>query len=134
MSIVERIRNWYSNRRKEPATFSIQCDEAGITQAVNRQDGDEVIRLAWDRVINVFAYKLDLYANDEICFVVESTDLRIEVRESDEGYKNLIARMQSNIPGFPPESQWWETVALPPFATNWTQIYSREKGDVQQQG
>ncbi|HVU48038.1 MAG TPA: hypothetical protein VHD85_18050 [Terracidiphilus sp.] len=133
MDIVEQIRDWYSNLDKEPAKFSIQCDETGITQTVKQEDRDEVIRLAWDQVANVFAYKRDLYSEDQICFVIECIDFRIEVREGDEGYESLIAQMQSNIVGFPSASKWWETLALPPFAPNWTKIYSREKGNVQQQ-
>jgi len=130
---VKQIRNWFSNLGKKPAKFSIQCDEAGLTQTVKREDEDEVIRLAWDQVANVFAYKRDLYSVDQICFVIECTDFRIEVREGDEGYEGLVAQMRSNIPCFPAQDQWWEAVALPPFAPNWTKIYSREKGQAQQQ-
>jgi hypothetical protein len=133
MNIVKQIRNWCSTLGREPAKFSIQCDEVGLTQTVKREDGDEVIRLKWDQVANVFAYKRDLYSVDQICFVIECTDLGIEVREGDEGYESLIAQMQRNIPGFPAQDQWWEGVALPPFAPNWTKIYSREKGEVPQQ-
>ena len=96
-----------------------------MTQTVNREDGNEVIRLAWDQVANVFVYKRDLYSVDQICFVIEGTDFRIEVREGDQGYENLTAQMQTYIPGFPAQDKWWETVVLPPFAMNWTRIYSR---------
>jgi hypothetical protein len=42
-----------------------------------------------------------LYSFDQLCFLLESTDFRIEAREGDEGYENLIAQMQINIPGVP---------------------------------
>jgi hypothetical protein len=133
MNIVKQIRNWRSNLGKEPAKVSTQCDEGGLIQTVKREDEEEVIRLAWDQVANVFAYKRDLFSVDQICFVIECTDFRIEVREGDEGYESLITQMRSNIPGFPAQDEWWEGVALPPFAPNWKKIYSREKGEVQQQ-
>ena len=96
-----------------------------MTQTITRRHGDEVIRLPWDQVINVFAYKRDLYAYDEICFVIESPYCRIEVREGVEGYAGLIPYMENHIPGFPTEKDWWEAVVLPPFEQNWTKIYSR---------
>ena len=133
MGIVKQIRDWYSTLGKKPAEFSTEFDEAGIVQTVKRDDGDEVIRLGWGQVANVFAYKRDLYSVDQICFVIECAEFGIEVREGDEGYESVIAQMERKIPGFPARDQWWETVALPPFATNWTKIYSREKGEAQQQ-
>ena len=127
MGIVKQIRDWYSNLHKEPEKFSIKCDEAGLVQTVKHEDWDEVIQSTWDQVTSVFVYKLDLYSFDQICFVIECTDFRVEVREGDEGYESLIAQMQNNIPGFPAQDQWWETVRLPPFATNRAKIYGREK-------
>ena len=131
--MVKQIRDLYSKLRKVPANYSIRCDESGIYQTVKRDGVDEVIRLAWDQVANVFAYKRDLYSVDQLCFVIESADFRIEVREGDEGYESLVAQMQNSIPGFPAQEQWWETLASPPFAPNWTKIYSRENGNTQRQ-
>ncbi|UWZ85038.1 hypothetical protein [Occallatibacter riparius] len=130
MGIFKQVRDWYANRSKELAKFSIHCDDAGIAQTVSREDGDEVIRLAWDQVARVFAYKRDLFSYDQICFVIECTDFGIEVREGDEGYESLIAQMQSNIPGFPAQGQWYEPVRLPPFAPSWAKIYCRDEAEV----
>lgn len=127
MGIVEQIHGWYSTLRKKPAEFSVEFNQDGIVQTAKCQDGSEVMRLAWDEIAHVFAYKRDLYSVDQICFVIECHDFRMEIRESDEGYESLIAQMESNIPGFPPREQWWEKVAFPAFAPNWTIIYRRER-------
>ena len=127
---MKLIRNWRSKTGRNPRKFSIQCDDAGLVQTVTGEGGGEVIQVAWDQVARVFAYKRDLFSVDQICFVIECAEFGIEVREGDAGYENLIAQMLSNIPGFPARNQWWEEVALPPFAQNWTKIYSRESNSI----
>jgi hypothetical protein len=55
----------------------------------------------------------------------------VEVREDDDGYQQFIRRLPSCIAGFPLPDEWLEKVRLPPFATQWTQIYVREPGNNQ---
>ena len=129
MGCVKQIRDWAASFKKKPAVYSVQFDEVGITQTVKREDSVEEVRLPWDDVVEIYAYKLDLYAVDQICWVIKAGEFGIEVREDDRGYEKLIAHMESNIPGFPGQHQWFEQVALPPFETNWTKIFSRESSD-----
>ena len=126
--MLNEMRNWLSNARKQSAEYSIHCDETGLTQLVRRGGSTEQTLIAWQEVTKAFAYKKDRFAVDQIRLVIEGADgnHRIEVTEEDEGYACLIEQMPIKIPGFPVGGEWWEKVALAPFETKWTQIYTRE--------
>jgi hypothetical protein len=128
MSTFDEIRKWLSDTRQEPAKFSVRCDEIGLTQVVQQGESAQTHHLVWEQVANVFAYKRDCFAVDQICIVIGTATPTewIEVREDDEGYQYLIEQMPIRIVGCPTPNEWWERVVLPPFATQWTQIYPRE--------
>jgi hypothetical protein len=128
MDMQNEIRKRVWNIRQKPAKYSVSCDETGLTQTAQRGDSTETVHVAWDDVTNVFAYKRDCFAVDQICIVIGTANHnnRIEVREDDDGYKNLIGQMPIRIQGCPAPDEWWERVALPPFEMQWTKIYTRE--------
>ena len=129
MGMLDEIRARLQNIRQEPTKFSVHCDETGLTQSMHLGKSTQTRRLDWDGVTRVFAYKRDCFAVDQICIVIgtaEDCDW-IEVREDDEGYESLINQMPIRMTGCPSPHEWWERVALPPFATQWTQIYARER-------
>lgn len=106
---------------------SVRCDQAGFTIIVKKgKRGELTQHLAWDRVTGVFAYKRDCLTVDQICLVIGSHDLEqwIEVTEDDEGYECLIEQLPKRVAGFPAPEEWWRKVALPPFETQWAQLYS----------
>ena len=129
MGMLDEIRKRLQNIRQEPAKFSIHCDETGLTQIMHSGKGTQTRRLDWDGVTRVFAFKRDCFAFDQICIVIGTADDHdwSEVREDDEGYEALINQMPIRMVGCPASHEWWERVALPPFATQWTQIYARER-------
>ena len=108
---------------------SVQCDQAGFTLIVKKGErAEQTQHLAWDRVTRAFAYKRDCLTVDQMCLVIGSDDLEqwIEVSEDDEGYERLIEQLPKRVSGFPAPEEWWQKVALPPFETQWTQLYSSE--------
>ena len=129
MRVPNKLRNWMLKVREEPARYSVHCDETGLTQIVHRGDSKETVRLIWGQVRNVFAYKRDCFAIDEIRLLIEGPEKEhwIEVTENDDGYEHLLQQMPIRIPGFPGQGEWWQRVALPPSKTQWTQIYARER-------
>jgi hypothetical protein len=131
MSKLDGIRNWWRSIRQQPSQFSVRCDEAGLTQIVQQGDSIESSRLGWDEVTEAFAYKRDCFSVDQICVVIRTADPTdwIEVREDDDGYQLFIQSLPKCIAGFPLPDEWLEKVRLPPFATQWTQIYVRAPGN-----
>ena len=125
---MNKIRNWLSNFRKEPARYSVHCDETGVTQTVKSVDNTEIIQFAWSQVKNVFAYKRDCLAVDQIRLLIEVSNINggVEVREDDEGYKQLIEQLPKRLDGFPTQDEWWQRVAHPAFETRWTLLYNRK--------
>jgi hypothetical protein len=128
MRMLNKIRNWLFNGRKKPARYSLQCDETGVTQTVESEDNNQIIQFAWSQVTSVFAYKRDCFTVGQICLVLEVSNVNggIEVREDDDGYKHLIEQLPTRLDGFPTQDEWWQGVALPPFETRWSQLYSRK--------
>ena len=128
MRMLNEIRDWLSNARKQRAVYSVHCNETGLTQIVQQGDSAERTLIPWQDVRKVFAYKKDCFAVDQIRLVIEGADgnRRIEITEDDEGYKRLIEQMPIRIPGFPVGGESWEKAALAPFELRWTQIYTRE--------
>lgn len=108
---------------------SVRCDEIGLTLIVTKGEPDQQTQsLAWGDVKDVFAFKRDCFAVDQICLAIGSDDLEqaIEVAECDEGYENLIEQLPKRLIGFPALEQWLQRVALPPFETQGTRLYRRK--------
>ena len=129
MSVLNEVRNWLSTVRSQPARYSVRWDECGNTYAEQRGEDSETTRITWRQVTDVFAYKRDCFAYDQICLLVEASDIdrRIEVREDDEGYEGLIQQLPLRLDGAPTLDEWWNTVVLPPFETQWKRLYSRQR-------
>jgi hypothetical protein len=114
--------------RRAGKHFEIQCDDSGVIRAVVPARDEAPLRLTWDQVGAVYAYKRDCWAVDQIRLVLGDGDHRIwmEVTEDDVGFDELIAELARRLPGCPTVSEWWEKVAFPAFETQWTEVYRRE--------
>jgi hypothetical protein len=74
----------------------------------------------------IHAFKRDLFTVDLICLAFSLPDGVVQVDEEMVGYQSLLAELPSHYPGY--YAGWWEKVAHPPFATNWTLLWSAELG------
>jgi hypothetical protein len=85
------------------------------------------VRLAWEQITAVYAYKRDCWTVDQISLILGDDDRRtwIEVTEEDEGYQSLVGELPRHLPGCQAMAEWWPNVAFPPFETNKTNLYSR---------
>ena len=123
--------NGIRQARAKPIAF-VQWDANGLNLTVQK-GGRELqnLRLAWDRVTGVFAYKRDCFTIDQICLAIGSDELEqwIEVTEDDAGYKKLLEQLPTHLAGFPTRDEWWQSVALPPFKTQRTQLYGRKTSE-----
>jgi len=105
--------------------LALQCDESGVTQTSISGDG---IRLTWDQIAAVYAYKRDCFTMDQIRLIIGNDELEIwiEIAEDDAGYADLVSYLPRHLPGCPSVESWLQSVALPSFETQWTKIYRRE--------
>ena len=107
--------------------LEIRCDDSGVTLLAVPANDEPQLRLAWEQITSVYAYKRDGLAADQIRLVLgdDGRQSWIEATEDDIGFQVLIAELARRLPDFPGTDDWWDKLALPPFETNWTQLYGK---------
>jgi hypothetical protein len=107
-----------------PRQAEIHWNENGL--AVSNADSTQPSALLeWAEVDAVLGYKRDLYTMDMICLGFVTHRGTIEVHEEMNGWTSLVEELPSLLPGMHPFSQWWESVAKPPFAPSVKTLYER---------
>jgi hypothetical protein len=104
----------------------ILLDDVGVrTTSVNSQDNTESMRMQWNEIDKVVAYKRDLFAFDLICLALADKNRSIELAEDMEGWDEFLDALSAHLPDMPATSAWRNKVAPPPFATNQMILFSR---------
>jgi hypothetical protein len=72
VNVLAKVRHWWRDRasRKPVLARSAFCDESGVSQFDWLGDAEVHHRVAWDHVERVIAFKVDLFAYDDICVVL----------------------------------------------------------------
>lgn len=119
-------------RREEEAGVSpkaadyrhaISFDEEGFTVRDLREQKPPVT-MRWRHVERVRLFKRDLLTHDCICmFLADAQDIGLELNEEMAGWNAFVKELPVHLPGC--RSDWEKSVALPPFATNETELYRR---------
>ena len=77
-------------------------------------------------VLRVVAWKRDRWSFDEIMVTLELVgDEEVDICEDAKGYKELLARLESALPGFSVTDQWWDGVAFPAFEENMMVLWEK---------
>ena len=94
-----------------PDGFTVLCD--GVVQGQGR----------WSEVREVFAYKDDLFAYDEICIGLRHADDGSYwwVGEYSTGYSAFFQELEAQFPDI--RRDWFSEVAVPAFARNQTTLW-----------
>ena len=121
----ERGRSFREGR--EHTTYEIVHDDASLSISwltLENETGETIIE--WRDIVAIFAFKRSLVFIDSIrlCFSL-SDDRTVEIHEGMKGWDPLVRQLPEYLKGCQPFDDWFDTVALPPFETNWTQIYQR---------
>jgi hypothetical protein len=129
VDVAGKLRAWWAGMRERRAGkyFEIDCDDSGIALVSVPPGNEPTLRLRWEQINAVFAYKRDCYTVDQIRLIL-GNDVELmcmEVTEHDLGFDVLIAELARRLPGFPNVYDWWDEVAQPPFETQWTELYRR---------
>ena len=84
--------------------------------------------VAWDRVAEISAFKLDCGVHDLVCLgfvLARLPDRMYVVDEQAVGFDALVEEVRRRYPSIDPD--WFGKVAQPPFATNETLLWRREE-------
>jgi hypothetical protein len=98
----------------------VKCDDEGFEVF---EEARSQARVRWSDVLEVFAYKMDLFMYDEICigFRVSADGTHWWVSEEFIGYRELIEELRHRFPGI--REDWFSTVAFPAFVPNRTTLW-----------
>ena len=118
----EEARLRWERRQAEIGAFDY--DEEGFYFPF--EGGGGLVR--WAEVDRIVAYKLDVFASDEICVELHVDDRAIRFAESTPGWYQFLERLRKVFPGVPEGWDW--DVARPSFAFNYTFLYEREGGEL----
>jgi len=80
----------------------------------------------WRDVVEVAAWKEDLFGYDAICLglrTAESGEAFSWSWEEDHGFEALMKEVESRFP--PMDEHWWTKVAFPAFERNFTVVWRR---------
>jgi hypothetical protein len=127
-----RIVAFLKHIKRPSFQVSILSDADGLTRFITYKDGSIVEEaMKWRDVINVFAFKRDLFAYDLICLLFEDATKRFEVSEENVDFPRLVNMLPSYLPGALDKEEWCEKVYFPVFKTNFNTIYTRTRNDIQ---
>jgi hypothetical protein len=86
------------------------------------------VRVAWNDIQEILAYKKDLLTEDVICFdlkiVNHEMSLTYTLNEEMEGFSEAEKALENCLPYF--DKTWRTKVVKPAFASNCVRIFSRE--------
>ncbi len=116
-SLISKIKRRLS---RDFPTREVKFDDAGFTVF---EEEKQPVRADWLSVKEVFAYKDDLFAYDEICvgFRFDDAGAYWWVGEDYVGYKKFVEELKSRFPGI--KTDWFSEVAFPPFLQNRTTLW-----------
>lgn len=84
--------------------------------------------MRWADICRVVVLKRDRITVDDICMFFGRVDgTGLELNEDMTGWKELVEGLPQNLPGCKPVDEWCAAIEHPPFATNTTEIYERDK-------
>lgn len=127
---LRKVREWIKSRRqgRTRTGYEIVTDDAGCRVkwlTIENETGGVSFR--WDAVISVKTFKRDLFAVDCICLAFETPEGWFEVNEDMQPFGAFLEVVERNLPGFPPQKDWWMQVMLPAFAPNERELWRRNK-------
>ena len=118
---LERVRERripYSDR------FGVEMTQEGF-RIIEKKTKQVLEELCWSDVVEIWTWKRDYFAYDQIClvFTVTSRQKMIEIEEGFDGFVDVMTGLCEQFPGIP--ETWYSDVMLPAFATKETLLYRR---------
>ena len=113
---MEGIKRFIEKLSKtgEPVWPLITIEPSGF------RTGDRLVQ--WSEVQSVSAFKRDMITIDDIWFQLEIADGNVILCEEQPGFNDWVSVLEER---FPTVVGWQDRVVQPPFAENFTVLYSR---------
>jgi hypothetical protein len=101
---------------------TIYADSQGVSLD---RDGQDVVSVLWSQILEICAYKRDLFTVDLICIGLGFQDrghhVVLELHEEMLGFKEFMVALNNRFPFRDPE--WWTKVAFPAFRRKQTVLW-----------
>jgi hypothetical protein len=103
----------------------IRLERSGFSVAGG--DG-HAVKVAWDQVLEVRAFRMDLIARDLLCLAIGlgtgPVPVRsIQIHEDMPGWYRLLDELPAHLPGF--VRGWWSEVSVQAFSPNERLLFRR---------
>ena len=129
VGIVAKFRCWWRERtsRKRVLARSAFCDESGVSEFDWLGDEEVHHRVAWEQIETVIAFKVDVFAYDEICVALldDRGEVLASISEASGSFSAFINGLPKWLSGCQRPDEWWDRVAIPAFQRNETLLYRR---------
>ncbi len=130
MNVLSKLRRLLSLRKYTERSIKYDADGFNVYF-----DGVLAKSVRWDEVLEIVAFKQDLFSFDSICFGFRCDDSGVyeSVGEHEVNFDNFSRLVVARFPGF--QTDWYATVVQPPFVENWTTVWqaacikNAEQGD-----
>ena len=115
--LLTRLREAFSLPRE---TREVAWDDAGFEV---REHGRVLVRVQWQDIREIFAYKEDRFTVDDIClgFRAREDDIFYMVSEDFVGYRPFLTHLEQRFSGI--RTDWFSEVAFPAFEPNRTTLW-----------
>jgi hypothetical protein len=117
MNFFAKIRSRFT---REPVVHEVRLDDNGFVVVLKEEVKGRVL---WASVVEIYAFKRDFFAIDEIClgFRCDETGFDEWAGEEDIGYAALQKEVERRFSGI--RTDWFQEVAVPAFQMNRTTLW-----------
>ena len=116
------LASWWRDRRKrrELPKRSLRVCKEGFSIL---REGGPTTDVRWVDVVEVIAWKRDLFTVDQIClgFRLKGHTEVVMINEDEVGWRPVLSSFKEAFPSLPPK--WYGDVMQPPFALKWATIW-----------
>jgi hypothetical protein len=123
--MIEELKNAFARYcDNDPMQRRLEIDDAHV-RLWSARSGHTLWSIEWERLDEIVAYKVDAMTVDHLCLAFRERDSATfhVTDEETPGWQELNAALATRF-GIQ-SAQWFERVAFPAFAQNWTVLWSR---------
>lgn len=125
--ILRDVLSGNSRPARPPSKLFLTVEPDGFT--LRKHDEDDLLRVNWNEVLRIVAYKLDLLTTDCIAVAFDvGNDRAVEIHEEMDGFCDVMVAASQQFEGCRKVEEWLFQIAQPPFATNLKELYVRPVG------
>lgn len=123
--LIERLKFYRAHGRETVFTIVLYPNAMKLSWRSSANEIGEIV-VPWQDIIQIQAFKRDLYAVDLICLANQLIGNKtVEINEEMDGWESLVNELPEYLSGCKEFEGWFLDVAFPAFKPNVTSIYER---------